>query len=1026
MKNTEMHDDVDAEEGGTGNIFGDIGRNNNNLNDINHSSNFSSINTTPSTTNTNANTTTTTITTSNTANNNNNAATNNANLSVQQEAARLQINYLQQLQTQQQQEQSMLIHQIQAQQQSSQQHSLHLNNQGDGTSLNHLLNSNITGHNTTTNPINRPAASTTKQSSTYHQSPSIPQPSHPQQQQPAYQTVGLPAAVTKNLPLLEKSSTDGNRLRSYYILAIDDTFNLPPIPSDDDYCNGAFFGGGNTTTTTVDDIISEDRFMSSSKNNNNNQQNNNNQNNINSSSSMLGQNDLSALRASRFAEIALGAYVDNRVILALELSNACACCLRECCDYEERHLEAAGDDADDDDIDGAGKKKSKEGRGLGKHQHRPGIGYELARAYFLHGVFRSFRGDMERFLKYRRVCLSKLSLLSVVNKQESSGGNNNVLDVDNDCKMIMVGGEDVPGGVEALLAAVAFHDSWAYMIHNGDEKELPDIDDAFPPPAPPPPLAEIQGGGSGGGGKKNTEKGNNNNNSNVSLSSSSLLAASTTTTVPKLTLMKTPEELKYKTSTSLRYVATNPINNLWMQGAPTVFISDNTPPMARCLDALACAVRSCVDQANAGFASIVDGWKYEDDIDNDSGEEEKSNQCGNEIEHGENIISTSNDRGSDARRRRGARVTPTGEAVNANKANLCPRNMVLSAFALLQQHEMSASSSNDRSFGKRMMISAMDAFLEGGYGDDDDDDDDDENEDKDNNDDDDNVEENGTGTGAGRCGGFTDSQIQNLLSVCNTVVERPMLLYQCGPVYHIVCNAAVLLCHFLNSMYAGMITKDETPSLWSSSSAEKEKKSSSSRSTSQKKNVGNFSNMEEALFDEVLDTFISVRKLLNVHRRKLPARLRCHGIPRPNRLGRSWGGKGAHTGGVQHTASDGSEDGKNLKDHEPFIDLGETVMCRSRACQGFVLLAVSPCIVAEKARASFLHSCENGVEMKEKKIGSEMRGKEDTGERMIYITDGGEENEFANELDKELEELGREFEMDDDALLGVLSRIISS
>ena len=104
MKNTEMHDDVDAEEGatggGTGNIFGDIGRHNISLNDSIHSSNFSSINNISSTTNTNANTTTTTT---NTANNNNNTVTINANLSIQQEAARLQINYLQQLQSQQQQ-----------------------------------------------------------------------------------------------------------------------------------------------------------------------------------------------------------------------------------------------------------------------------------------------------------------------------------------------------------------------------------------------------------------------------------------------------------------------------------------------------------------------------------------------------------------------------------------------------------------------------------------------------------------------------------------------------------------------------------------------------------------------------------------------------------------------------------------------------------------------------------------------------------------------------------------------------------
>ena len=41
-----------------------------------------------------------------------------------------------------------------------------------------------------------------------------------------------------------------------------------------------------------------------------------------------------------------------------------------------------------------------------------------------------------------------------------------------------------------------------------------------------------------------------------------------------------------------------------IQGAPPVFLNNEAPLRARSLDALACAVRTCCDQANGRFAAI--------------------------------------------------------------------------------------------------------------------------------------------------------------------------------------------------------------------------------------------------------------------------------------------------------------------------------------------------------------------------------------------------------------------------------------
>ncbi len=291
-------------------------------------------------------------------------------------------------------------------------------------------------------------------------------------------------------------------------------------------------------------------------------------------------------------------------------------------------------------------------------------------------------------------------------------------------------------------------------------------------------------------------------------------------------------EEKYGIKTGVSEIACDPKNKNWIQGAPAVYLNNEAPLNARVLDAVSCAVRTCCDFANKRFTSLAE--------DN-----------GTELE---GIVLE----------------TPTSTAVLAHEDELCSRNVVLSAFALMQQDE-----ANKRGYGKNegqhVIISAMDAFLEDGDAESD--------------------------------RGFTDNQIQSLLSVCNSVLENPFLLHHAGPTYHMITNAATLLCHLLNGLY----------------SMKKKKR---------------FGPMEVTLFEEVFDTLVAIRKVLTIHRRKLPVRLRCHDLPRIPFY------------------RDESNNTDSADDDRPLIDLGETLLCCCRGCQGFVLMACSPCVAAERARAA--------------------------------------------------------------------------
>jgi hypothetical protein len=146
-----------------------------------------------------------------------------------------------------------------------------------------------------------------------------------------------PDTISAHLNLLSRDNLDGNRLRSYYRLSVDELFSLPTVPTDEDFC--------------VRQGVPTPKLLPKGLHN--------------------------ALMAARFSEVALGALVHDEVPLAMELCNATVHCLRECVQepVDQSYL------------------------------------FEVSRSYFLLGVFRAFRGDLERYLKYRRVCLTHLSQL---------------------------------------------------------------------------------------------------------------------------------------------------------------------------------------------------------------------------------------------------------------------------------------------------------------------------------------------------------------------------------------------------------------------------------------------------------------------------------------------------------------------------------------------------------------------------------------------------------------------------------------
>jgi hypothetical protein len=99
---------------------------------------------------------------------------------------------------------------------------------------------------------------------------------------------------------------------------------------------------------------------------------------LNTDQPLVGRQE-AIFSAAKFAELALGAIVKNEVTVAIELHNAAVHCLQE----------------------------------VSHEQVDESIFYEVARTYFLLCIFRSIRGDMVRYFKYRRVALSHVAKLQV-------------------------------------------------------------------------------------------------------------------------------------------------------------------------------------------------------------------------------------------------------------------------------------------------------------------------------------------------------------------------------------------------------------------------------------------------------------------------------------------------------------------------------------------------------------------------------------------------------------------------------------
>jgi hypothetical protein len=285
----------------------------------------------------------------------------------------------------------------------------------------------------------------------------------------------------------------------------------------------------------------------------------------------------------------------------------------------------------------------------------------------------------------------------------------------------------------------------------------------------------------------------------------------------------------------------DPINQMWMQGSPPVFLNNEANPVSRTLDGLSCAIRSCCDQAEQMFGDMAKS----------SGADSNANSPG---------------------------PTPTSQAVTANENELCGRNLVLSSKTLLDQHV--AVSGKIKKHGLSLMVAAMSAFLVNQGGDE--------------------QQSSSAEGGSDMSGGFSDEQVKNLLMACDIIIKHPLLLHSPGPIYHMATNAAIMLCHMLNGL-------------------SDRKRSGDTGSASANK-------MDGIIFDEALDTFMATRKLLNIHRKSLPVKLRCHGIPRPGGIGPF---KEPNSG--------------------PFVDMGDTLMCLCRGCQVFVLMGCSPCVAAERA-----------------------------------------------------------------------------
>ena len=283
------------------------------------------------------------------------------------------------------------------------------------------------------------------------------------------------------------------------------------------------------------------------------------------------------------------------------------------------------------------------------------------------------------------------------------------------------------------MAAISFQDSLAYMLYNASKDDLPKID------------------------------------------------------VPKISIpndIKAPKttnaENKYGINTSMSHVASNPINQMFIQGVPPILIIETAPSKSRALDALACVIRSSLDEAISR--------QTKDPIQSSKGR----------------IISRKRkflERQEDAEAKD---KSVTERAVNHHPDDLSCENLLTKASRLFEQDSPTLPILFG---GHRLLVSALDVFLHS----------------------------------------KKEPQFQKILDVLEKMLERPMLLSQGGPTFHLLNNCVICLARIINKFHADGLNDV----------------------------------FAKAQFEVALNIYNASRVVLEKHRSKLPQRLRCHEIPRP-------------------------------------------------------------------------------------------------------------------------------------------------
>lgn len=341
--------------------------------------------------------------------------------------------------------------------------------------------------------------------------------------------------------------------------------------------------------------------------------------------------------------------------------------------------------------------------------------------------------------------------------------------------------------MNSLMAAISFQDSLVYMTYNASEDFVPHIDGDIP---------RIDG--------------------------------------LEAIISFTDTEKKYGIGIKPSRVALNPMNQIWIQGTPPIFVNMIAPSRSRILDALACAIRSDVDFANSrqtkeriqtiAEISVSRKRKF---LSNAVAKEKSETEWA--VESHQDELSISN--------------------LLAEASDLLPMSNFLAEVSDLPSGDNKHSSLASDSFfcGLRLLVTATNAILN-------------------------------TQT--------ENLDIESLFSILESVIERPILLHQGGPTYHIINSCTIRLAHKINSL--------------------------------QYNDLDN--NMQ---FHKALSLYNVSRMMLEKHRDKLPQRLRCCELPIPN-----------------HTLGNG----------RPMIDLSGVSLCMSNNFQDFNSATERASILADQNR----------------------------------------------------------------------------